>query len=61
MKSVWFKSDFNFDRTYAHTIFAFELSELFFPLTTVSNVEQKVILSTGQVAFFQYTLVAFAS
>jgi hypothetical protein len=27
----------------------------------VSNVEQKVILSTGQVAFFRYTLVAFAS
>ena len=52
MKSVRFKSDFNFDRTYTHTIFTFERSELFFPLTTVSDVEQKVILSTSQVAFF---------
>ena len=53
MKSVWFKSDFNFDRTYTDTIFTFEPSELFFPLTTVNDVEQKVILSIGQVVFFQ--------
>ena len=47
MKSVWLKSDFNFDRTYAHAVFTFERTKLFFPLTTVSDVEQKVILSTG--------------